>query len=105
MDNNVSAHLPSKFGIKSGAEEFPLMVVAAVSYVCNARCPACPYTQSDIRGSYKDTPFMDDGTFKRIADECGKHQAYLRISGGGEPLLHPKMISLINYAKTLTPSR
>lgn len=85
--------------IREGAERFPLMVVAAVSYVCNARCPNCPYTQSDIRETYRDTPFMKPETFKRIADECGKHGAWLRLTGGGEPLLHPQMLDLIQYAK------
>jgi radical SAM protein with 4Fe4S-binding SPASM domain len=92
-------HLPKKFGIKKGAEEFPFMVVVAVSYVCNAKCPNCPYTQSSIRQSYKDMPFIAPETFKKIADECGPYKAYVRISGGGEPLLHPQMVELIEYAK------
>jgi len=92
-------HFPEKFGIKKGAEKFPFMVVVGVTYVCNARCPNCPYTQSSIRQSYKDTPFIAPETFKKIADECGQYNAYVRISGGGEPLLHPQMVELIEYAK------
>ena len=92
-------HLPKEFGIKKGAEEFPFMVVVSVTYVCNARCPNCPYTQSSIRQSYKDTPFVAPETFKKIANDCGQYNAYVRISGGGEPLLHPQMIELIEYAK------
>lgn len=95
---NDSSH-SNQYGIKSGAEKFPLMVVVAVSYVCNAKCPNCPYTQSDIRHSYKDTPFIKDETFKRIANECGKYHSVLRLTGGGEPLLHPHMIDLIESAK------
>ncbi len=95
----MTNHLAKNYGLKKGAEDFPLMVVVAVSYVCNARCPNCPYTQSSIRQSYKDVPFMHPETFKRIADECGVHGTYIRISGGGEPLLHPQMVELIDYAK------
>ena len=94
-------HLPDRFAIKEGAEEFPLMVVVAVTYVCNARCPHCPYTQSTIRQSYKDTPFISPELFKKISDECGEYNSYVRISGGGEPLLHPQMIELIEYAKSV----
>ncbi len=94
-------HLPEAFGFKKGAEEFPLMVVVAASYVCNARCPHCPYTQSTIRQSYRDTPFIASDLFKKIADECGEHNAYLRVSGGGEPLLHPQIVELIEYAKSV----
>ena len=92
-------HLPESFRIKEGAEEFPLMVVVAATYVCNARCPHCPYTQSAIRQSYKDAPFIAPALFKKIADECGQYNAYVRISGGGEPLLHTHMLELIEYAK------
>ncbi len=92
-------HLPTIAGLKPGAEKFPLMVVVAICYVCNAKCPACPYTRSSIRRSYRDAPLMKSSTFRKIADECGKHCAYVRISGGGEPLLHPHMIGLVEYAK------
>ena len=92
-------HLPEHYGIKKGAEEFPFMVVVAASYACNAKCPHCPYTQSTIRKSYQDMPFISQDIFNKIADECGQYNSYLRISGGGEPLLHPMLTKLIAYAK------
>ncbi|MDI6591492.1 MAG: radical SAM protein [Patescibacteria group bacterium] len=92
-------HLPEKFEIKKGAEEFPLMVVLSVTYVCNSRCIHCPYSNSDIREKYRDAQFMKPELFKKIADECGKYGAYIRLSGGGEPLLHKDIIELIEYAK------
>ncbi len=86
------------YGLKKGAEEFPLMVVVSASYVCNARCPVCPFTQSSLRSSFKDTPFIAPETFKKVADQCGEYGAWIRITGGGEPLLHPQMLELIDYA-------
>lgn len=79
--------------------EFPKMVVLAINYVCNALCPGCAYTNSDIRDTYSDSKFMNEHTFKRIADEVGKEGAWLRISGGGEPLIQPNIVELIKYAK------
>ena len=76
-----------------------MMLVLSFVYPCNAECPHCPYTNSNIRDAYKDVPFMPEDIFKRIADEAGPHQAYLRISGGGEPMLHPKATKLLPYAK------
>lgn len=87
------------YGLKKGAERFPLMVLASVSYVCNSRCPGCPYTLSEIRKDFADTPFMPPETFKKTAREVGQFGAMLRITGGGEPLLHPQMVELIEYAK------
>lgn len=81
------------------AAEFPMMCVLSFVYPCNAECPHCPYTNSNIRDDYKDVPFMPPETFRRIADEAGPHGSYLRISGGGEPMLHPKAAELLVYAK------
>lgn len=89
----------SDYGLKKGAEEFPLMVVVSASYACNARCPVCPFTQSGLRSSFKDAPFIAPETFKKVADQCGEYGAWIRITGGGEPLLHPQMLELIEYAK------
>lgn len=92
-------HTQETYGIRKEAEEFPLMCVLSFTYVCNSKCPNCPYTNSTIRQDYKDKPFMDEETFKIIADQCGEYGAWIRISGGGEPMLHPKAVELIEYAK------
>lgn len=92
-------HTQQNYGIRQEAQEFPLMIVLSFVYVCNARCPNCPYTNSDIREDYRDRPLMQEDTFKLIADEAGPHRAWLRLSGGGEPMLHPQAVELMEYAK------
>ena len=92
-------HRQKIFDIRPEAKEFPMMCVLSFVYVCNAKCPNCPYTNSQIRADYKDRPFMEERTFKIIADQCGEHGAWVRISGGGEPMLHPKAMALLEYAK------
>ena len=87
------------YGLRPAAAEFPMMLVLSFVYPCNAECPHCPYTNSNIRDTYKDAPFMSEAIFKKIAAEAGPHHAYLRISGGGEPMLHPKAVELLCYAK------
>lgn len=89
------------YGLRPEAAEFPMMLVLSFVYPCNAECPHCPYTNSNIRDSYKDAPFMSEAIFKKIADEAGQYGAYLRISGGGEPMLHPKSTQLLTYAKKM----
>lgn len=76
-----------------------MMAVLSFVYPCNAKCPHCPYTNSNIRDDYRDAPFMSEAIFRKIADECGKYGAFLRISGGGEPMLHPQAVELLVYAK------
>jgi radical SAM protein with 4Fe4S-binding SPASM domain len=92
-------HTQESYGIRQEAQEFPMMSVLSFVYVCNASCPNCPYTNSSIREDYKDRPIMEESTFKIIADQCGEYNAWIRISGGGEPMLHPRAVELMEYAK------
>jgi MoaA/NifB/PqqE/SkfB family radical SAM enzyme len=93
-------HDAEVYGLRPEASEFPMMLVLSFVYPCNALCPHCPYTNSNIRKEYRDAPYMPEATFKKISDESGPHGAYLRISGGGEPMLHPQATELLVYAKS-----
>jgi radical SAM protein with 4Fe4S-binding SPASM domain len=97
--NNRIEHKEVHYGIRPEALEFPMMCVISFIYSCNALCPSCPYTNSDIRSTYKDRPLMSEDTFKLIADQCGEYGAWVRVSGGGEPMLHPRAVELFEYAK------
>jgi organic radical activating enzyme len=93
-------HYGETFGMRPGAETFPLMVITAMTYVCNSRCPACPYTGNPVlRTRHKDAMFMPDDVFHKLSDECGPHHTLLRLCGGGEPFLHPRLGELVRYAK------
>jgi len=92
-------HTYNNYNIRPEAKEFPMMCVISFVYVCNAHCTNCTYNNSEIRKSYKDAIFMSEEIFKKIADECGEYNAIIRISGGGEPMLHPQAVELIKYAK------
>jgi methionyl-tRNA formyltransferase/MoaA/NifB/PqqE/SkfB family radical SAM enzyme len=94
--------------------DFPDMVVVSVAYPCNAHCPNCPYTpgNSELREKYGDMPYIPESLFKKIADECGLAAregwlpdgvgSMIRITGGGEPMMHPAgMASMIEYAKSV----
>jgi MoaA/NifB/PqqE/SkfB family radical SAM enzyme len=91
------------YGLRRGAEEFPLMVVLSIIYPCNYGCPNCPYTDgnSAIRQFYhqRNGDLFPVGLWRKIADECGAHGAWMRCTGGGEPMLHPQMVEMVEYAK------
>lgn len=93
----------TQFGLRPGAEEFPLMIVLSIIYPCNFGCPMCPYTDtnSDIRRFYRshDADLFPVALWRRIADEAGEYGAWMRCTGGGEPMLHPQMVDMIEYAK------
>lgn len=97
--------IPSEkeYGLKPGAEEFPLMVIISIIYPCNMGCPNCPYTDtnSTLRRFYHehDGDLIPVKLWEKIADECGPYGAWMRCTGGGEPMLHPQMVEMIEYAK------
>lgn len=91
------------YGLRPGAEEFPLQIIIATIYPCNLGCPLCPYTDgnSDIRKFYHERggDLFPPELFRKISDEAAPYKAFLRLTGGGEPTLHPQMFDLIEYAK------
>jgi MoaA/NifB/PqqE/SkfB family radical SAM enzyme len=91
------------FGLRRGAEEFPLMLVLSIIYPCNYGCPNCPYTDanSEIRKFYRAQKgdLFPVALWEKIAREAGPYGAWLRCTGGGEPMLHPKMVDMIEFAK------
>jgi len=91
------------YGLRPGAEEFPLMIVVSIIYPCNYGCPNCPYTDgnSEIRQFYhqRNGDLFPVPLWNKIAGEAGPYGAWLRCTGGGEPMLHPQMVSMIEYAK------
>jgi MoaA/NifB/PqqE/SkfB family radical SAM enzyme len=92
-----------QYGLRVGAEQFPLMIVMSIIYPCNFGCPMCPYTDgnSEIRKFYRERKgeLFPVKLWKSIADECGEFGAWMRCTGGGEPMLHPHMVDMIAYAK------
>ena len=54
MSEIQHVHPEKKYGLRAGAEEFPLMIVISIIYPCNYGCPNCPYTDgnSEIRRFY-----------------------------------------------------
>ena len=98
--------MPNENGARRrGAEEFPLMVVVSMIYPCNLGCPNCPYTDgnSEIRKFYRehDAELLPQVLWNKIAEEAGPYGAWLRCTGGGEPMLHPKMVDMIEFAKQM----
>jgi len=92
-----------EYGLRKGAEEYPLMLILSMIYPCNFGCPNCPYTDgnSEIRRFYKERngDLFPEKLWNKIAEESGKYGAWLRCTGGGEPMLHPQMTQMVEFAK------
>jgi len=95
----TTIHTQEIYGLRPEAKNYPMMIVLSFIYVCNAKCPNCPYNNSKIRDTYNEALYMPETIFKKIADESGAYGSLLRVSGGGEPMLHPEAVPLMVYAK------
>ena len=80
---------------------FPRFVHVVLTYRCNSRCIMCPYTHGSLRDAKIEEmgSFMDPHIFNRIVTECAENNSFIRITGGGEPFLHPEFNKLMEYIK------
>lgn len=107
MTDNITSAVKGQagYGLRPGAEEFPIQIVFAMIYPCNLGCPFCPYTDgnSDLRKHYHENngDLFPPDLFKKIADEAAPYNAFLRLTGGGEPTLHPELFNLVEYGKKI----
>ncbi|MBI3926326.1 MAG: radical SAM protein [Armatimonadetes bacterium] len=97
-------HEENQYGLRRGAVEFPMMIVISTIYPCNFGCPMCPYTDgnSEIRSFYRDrnAELFPEELWNKIAEEAGPYGAWLRCTGGGEPMLHHRMVDMIEFARS-----
>ena len=98
MKKKQIVHRPEKFGFRSkDDEEFPRVILVATASPCNARCPHCPCATMPILRKTED-PFVRLEYFKKMIDEASHYDTNLRLSGYGEPLLHPNFFEVVEYA-------
>jgi MoaA/NifB/PqqE/SkfB family radical SAM enzyme len=81
---------------KDNFKKIPKDIIIELTNACNLRCPVCP-THTSMK---RKKGFMDFNLFKSIMDELKRLGAESRISMNfaGEPLLHPEIVSFVNYA-------
>jgi len=90
--------MPAPYGFEtSECAEFPSYIMLDITNQCNSACIHCPHS-----GAFKNNArpvYLDIETYKRVIDECkGKAINFVRITADGEPLLHPKLLNMIDYA-------
>lgn len=96
LQNRLIWYLYPKWGIVT---KFPTHVDIEVSSLCQLNCPMC-YTTTEYYKGQVTKRLIDFEVFKKIIDEVKQYNLYsVRFSWRGEPLLHPKIIDMLKYAK------
>ncbi|MFA6450950.1 MAG: radical SAM protein [bacterium] len=91
-----------KYGFADAAgAAFPPMTHVVITNACNLECGHCAYPAIKKGDDYKPS-YLDWGVFTRLADEIAAHPgAILRFTCDGEPMLHPRFLDMVAYAKIL----
>jgi len=95
--NNIKLlkHLDTLKGIQQNNIK-PIMIHLAITNVCSLNCSFCCFKNRSRKDSLSiDKIIKTLDSFKRIGVKA------LEITGGGEPLLHPKINEVIEYAFNL----
>ena len=101
----------SRYGFPNAdAARFPSCVQLTLAhYICDAGCLSCPVgrlnrgdpeavVQWEADGAVR--LHMPWGVFEKAASETGRYShSFLRFHGRGEPILHPRFVDMIAYAK------
>ena len=82
---------------KTKLETFPAVLYLEATAVCNLRCPMCPTTIGLPRDPYRTDKF-DLDLLPKI-EEVLPYVVRCFLSGGGEPLLHPRFFEIVALLK------
>ncbi|GAI28295.1 unnamed protein product, partial [marine sediment metagenome] len=81
---------------KSNCNYMPIRLWVEITSRCNLKCRLC--VNKDIPPSLKGD--MDFDLYKKIINEATGSVYDINLFHRGEPLLHPKLIPIISYAKS-----
>jgi len=76
--------------------EFPRLIDIEPTNSCNFRCLMCPTGNLSLK---RKAGFMDMDIYKKIVKQLTPYKTALRFIQWGEPLLHPKIIDMIELAR------
>lgn len=93
-------HQKIKYGFESeAAREFPPYLMYDVLNMCNARCAHCPQSIVSKSPSFRPMRISWEHYEKSIREAADYEVDVVRLTGDGEPLLHPDIVRMVSLAK------
>jgi len=81
--------------------EFPSQIIVDVTEVCNLGCIHCPHPEFKQSEHYA-ARYIDVAIHNKMVDEVRQygqgHTQYIRYTSNGEPLVHPDIYDMLDYA-------
>lgn len=82
-------------------QKFPSQIIVDVTEICNLQCTHCPHPTFKSSEHY-DARCLDPEIHKKMVDEVkekgGGYTQYIRYTSNGEPLVHPNIYDMLDYA-------
>lgn len=91
----VSSYARSRVTGSAAIAGLPISLSFEPTTSCNLRCPECP---SGLRSFTRPTGMLDESLFRKTIDQLADRLSYLIFYFQGEPYLHPKLLSMIQFA-------
>lgn len=94
--------LPVRYGFYDRLKaEFPSQIIVDVTEVCNLACIHCPHPEFKKSDQYAGR-YLDPALHQKMVDEVREHgrgcTQYIRYTSNGEPLVHPHIYDMLDYA-------
>lgn len=81
--------------------EFPSQIIVDATEVCNLECIHCPHPEFK-RSEHYAKRYLDVSIHTKMVDEVRQygqgHTQYIRYTSNGEPLVHPAIYDMLDYA-------
>jgi MoaA/NifB/PqqE/SkfB family radical SAM enzyme len=92
---NLALQVVNRQFLKFGEIALPHTLHIGVTTACNLRCPACP---TGTRKLGRSAQHLDFDVYRRVVDELRDALMFMLFWDWGEPLLHPRLADMIEYA-------
>jgi MoaA/NifB/PqqE/SkfB family radical SAM enzyme len=103
-DNVTSGQGPDRqqYGFYGRLKDgFPSQIIVDATEVCNLACVHCPHPEFKKSPHYH-ARYLDIDLHNKMVDEVREHgrgtTQYIRYTSNGEPLVHPKIYDMLDYA-------
>ncbi|MEN6374695.1 MAG: radical SAM/SPASM domain-containing protein [Smithella sp.] len=82
-------------------EDFPSQIIVDATEICNLACIHCPH-EDFKKSEHYNARYLEPELHNKMVDEVGQYGQgkvqYIRYTSNGEPLIHPKIYDMLDYA-------
>lgn len=94
LRNRAVNYADRKLRGKPKAGAMPYAILVEPTTACQLKCPLCPVGNGMLERPPK---MLELDVYHKVVDELAPYLYTMNFNGSGEPLLHPKIVEMIQY--------